>query len=182
MIPARIHQIWLTDRPMPESQKTWCKTWKEKHPTWEYKLWDDSGWDEVGGEEYWYNKLNLQGIHPGITSDVLRALLINKFGGFYADTDAECLQSFDHLRNYRFVCGFDKAPVIMGAVFGGTVGNAITTELTSRFRPTGELLMRIGCGLFSDTVKDLLCQNDLVLGSRSFSRYCNHHYALSWCK
>lgn len=39
MIPKTIHQIWIGDKKMP---KTWMRTWQDKNPDYNYKLWTDN--------------------------------------------------------------------------------------------------------------------------------------------
>ncbi|HNX82400.1 MAG TPA: hypothetical protein PKL77_09670, partial [Candidatus Omnitrophota bacterium] len=51
-IPKIIHQLWIGDKPAPEK---WLKTWKEKHPGWEYRFWDN---DAVYGRR-WINQKHI---------------------------------------------------------------------------------------------------------------------------
>src|SRR5438876_9483420 len=39
-IPKIIHQIWLGS-PVPSVYEPFMKSWQEKHPDWEYRLWTD---------------------------------------------------------------------------------------------------------------------------------------------
>ena len=39
-IPKIIHQTWKTNN-VPEKCKEWVKSWKEKNPGWDYRLWTD---------------------------------------------------------------------------------------------------------------------------------------------
>lgn len=165
---------------MPQEQQIWCKQWASLD--YEYNLWTDTAWELFGGFDFWVNKLNLKNVHPGITSDVLRALIVNKFGGLYIDTDIELIKDPTELLDTSFLCGFENAPVIMGGFFGGIKNHSILNTIINSFKPYGDDLERIGWKLFSKTVVRLLDKNCTVLGQDNTIKYYKHHMALSWLK
>jgi hypothetical protein len=166
---------------MPIEQQRYCVQWQKEFK--DYTLWTDSAWDIFGGFELWNNKLNLVNIHPGITSDILRALIVNKFGGMYVDTDVELIKSpKELLENCSFLCGFEKAPIIMGGVFASIQNSNILNKIVANFKPAGDVLERIGWKLFNRSVIAELDQNCTVLGQNVSNKYWVHHNACSWCK
>jgi mannosyltransferase OCH1-like enzyme len=100
-IPKKIHQIWLGS-PFPDRFKGWCNTWKQFHPTWEYKLWTDADLPniEITKKEIFKTSTNW-----GMKSDILRYEILRQQGGLYVDTDFECLRPFDDLLYLRFFVG-----------------------------------------------------------------------------
>lgn len=99
-IPKIIHQLWVGDKPRPEK---WMKTWKEKHPEWEYKLWDNNA---VFGRS-WKNQKHIDyyaehKIWHGV-SDLCTYEILHENGGFMIGADAICENPIDEL----FLDGFD---------------------------------------------------------------------------
>jgi mannosyltransferase OCH1-like enzyme len=101
-IPKKIHQIWLGSE-FPECFKPLQKTWIDKHPDWEYKLWTDKDAELF---EFENKDLFRKATNYGEKSDILRYEILHRFGGLYIDVDFECLQSFDILhRSFDFFTG-----------------------------------------------------------------------------
>ena len=96
-IPKIIHQTWKS-RDLPENYKKYSNSWKNKHPEWEYKFYDDDDCIQFMSFYYpqflnCYNSLEI----PVMKADMFRYLVLYQFGGIYADIDAECLKSVDEL-------------------------------------------------------------------------------------
>lgn len=93
-IPKKIHQIWLGDKDIPSRYLAYSETWKTHFPTWEYKLWKDADVAELIAESklptFITDKHNV-----GALSDILRYIILDKFGGLYIDMDYECLAPFE---------------------------------------------------------------------------------------
>lgn len=93
-IPKIIHQLWVGPLPRPEK---WMNTWKEKHPGWEYRLWDN---DAIRGC-HWVNQKHLdyywdRKIWHGV-SDVCTYEILCYNGGFMIGADSICLAPIDEL-------------------------------------------------------------------------------------
>jgi hypothetical protein len=93
-IPKIIHQLWVGPNPPPLK---WMDTWREKHPTWQYRLW---GNDEIRGA-HWVNQKHLdyywqRKIWHGV-SDVCTYEILYYNGGFMVGADAICLNPIDEL-------------------------------------------------------------------------------------
>ena len=93
MIPKIIHQIWLSDNPIPENYKVWIQSWKDKHPSWKYILWRTPLPNMICQNEFDQSQTWAQ------KADIMRYELTYQYGGIYADIDTECLKSFDDLIN-----------------------------------------------------------------------------------
>jgi len=116
-IPKKIHQIWLGGE-LPEKYIRLQNTWKEIHPDWEYKLWTDKDvvdFDFITNKEI-FNKIK----NLGSKSDIFRYEILYKYGGIYADTDFECVKSFDDFIYLDFFSG--NGHVINPEIFNGLIG------------------------------------------------------------
>ena len=104
MIPKIIHQIWIGPAPKPMKL---LNSWKESHPDFEYILWDENEIlkrnmnfkcqkqiDSIKGPQEWAGK-----------ADIMRYEILEKYGGFYLDSDSICLNSIHSLcSNTAFAC------------------------------------------------------------------------------
>lgn len=98
----KIHQIWLGNSPIPAEFHAWSDTWKAHHPNWEHRLW----LDEDAQQFPLYRKLAPLCVGNTAKADLLRLLILAKYGGIYADMDTECLANFTPiLFGERFVLG-----------------------------------------------------------------------------
>jgi len=102
IIPKTIHQIWIGPDKAPKE----LGSWKEKHPEFDYIL-----WDEAKIKEKFPTGLICQNQYDSIPSYaaqavILRYEIIYAFGGFYADADMLCLRQLDNylLDDDSFAC------------------------------------------------------------------------------
>jgi inositol phosphorylceramide mannosyltransferase catalytic subunit len=97
MIPRTIHQTWKsTELSYPFD--VLANSWKELHPSWQYKLWtDDMNRDFIKAHfpdflsRYDNYPRNIQRI------DAFRYFLLLKEGGVYVDVDFECISCIEPL-------------------------------------------------------------------------------------
>lgn len=135
-IPRIIHQIWLGS-PLPRLYARWGETWKRHHPGWEYRLWTEKEIQAFGlkNRESFERSPNY-----GVKSDIARYEILERFGGIYADTDFECLGSFEELaRSARFFAGLmygHQTPInngLIGSVPGHPILGSMMDQLTEPF-------------------------------------------------
>lgn len=93
-IPKLIHQLWVGPNPRP---KHWMNTWPEKHPDWEYVIWDE---DRIRRTNF-VNRKHIdfymkKKIWHGV-SDVVMYEMLHKYGGVMVGADSECLRPLDPL-------------------------------------------------------------------------------------
>lgn len=110
MIPKTIHQIWLGNKPIPEKFKLYIDGWKQIYNDYEHILWND---DDVVKNDvipdtlkdlYFNNKLSCV-----FRADILRYVILQKYGGIYLDTDFECLKKIPiHFFNFDFLGGIQN--------------------------------------------------------------------------
>ena len=109
-IPKIIHQIWLGSKPPP---KDWMKTWKEKHPEWDYILWteDNIPFKKLVNRDLLTEAEELDNKYACIC-DIVRLEILYRCGGFYIDADIICLKNMekyvdlkaDFITTYEFNC------------------------------------------------------------------------------
>lgn len=96
-IPKILHHIWIGPKKPPIE---WMQTWKDKHPDWEYILWDNervfntfgTGWTNLKHiEEMMMNKR-----YAG-AADLLRYEILFNHGGYVAAADSICLRNIEDL-------------------------------------------------------------------------------------
>lgn len=134
-IPKIIHQIWLGPKRPPRFFLTFKEAWERLHPDWEYRLWTDS---DAEAFDFELKDLFNKSSNWGEKSDILRAEILNAFGGVYVDTDFECLQPFDELiTRYDFFAGIEPPHAIpesdhilltSNALIGSTAGHPIVVK------------------------------------------------------
>ncbi|KAI8616154.1 nucleotide-diphospho-sugar transferase [Chytriomyces sp. MP71] len=114
-IPKIIHQTLLSDDPaemndLISDRGAWMTSWNKQNPTHVLVLWTKAQAELFVQQSFpprvWeaYSKMKL----VVLKADLLRYLLLYKFGGIYVDTDAECLKPIDQwvkaYANATFIC------------------------------------------------------------------------------
>ena len=93
-IPKSIHQVWLDDEPLPKHFKKYAKTWRDKHPDWQYRLWRKENLGELSQE---IQQLVNETPEVYEKENIVRAAVLEKFGGLAVDFEFECLKAVDDL-------------------------------------------------------------------------------------
>jgi glycosyltransferase involved in cell wall biosynthesis len=90
-IPKIIHQLWIGDKPPPSIM---MKTWKDKHPDFEYILWNE---DEFVRRNFVSNCLEQIQLISEINgkADIYRWEILYQYGGIFVDADSICIESLD---------------------------------------------------------------------------------------
>lgn len=93
-IPKVLHHIWIGPKTPPFE---WMETWIEKHPDWEYILWDNAR----VFTRLWKNRKHIEEMminrrYAG-AADLLRYEILTQYGGFVAPADSICLRPLDDL-------------------------------------------------------------------------------------
>ena len=93
-IPKIIGHIWVGHLQAPQD---WMKTWREYHPTWEYRLYDN----EFLFSRRWKNQELINAFYArkeyaGV-SDLMRYEILEEVSGFIPEADSICLRPTDEL-------------------------------------------------------------------------------------
>jgi mannosyltransferase OCH1-like enzyme len=125
MIPKIIHQIWVGPRQMPTDN---MKTWRDHHPSWDYKLWTDDNVPTLRNQTF-YDGFGT--CYHG-KADILRYEILLAQGGVYIDADSTCLRPIDDLLVDdpfdAFAC-FENEQAQPGLVANGFLGASQGNEL-----------------------------------------------------
>jgi len=98
-IPKIIHQTAPSDTSKWHPVWRECqKSWKEKFPDYEYKMWTDEDLDQLISTKYSWFYPTFKGYDLKIKRiDAARYFILYEYGGIYADMDFECLNNFEHI-------------------------------------------------------------------------------------
>ena len=98
-----IHQTWKTSC-IPEMYEHAVNSWKLHHPDWEHILWTDQDiYDFVKTSFPEYLKLFERYSEQIQRVDIVRYMLLYKFGGIYVDLDVACNQNVSFFLDYEVV-------------------------------------------------------------------------------
>jgi len=118
-IPKRLHQIWIGPKPPPMQ---WMRTWQERNPSWEYKLWDNARvaattWRtkaQIDAQPEWNGK-----------ADILRYEILAREGGVVFDADSECVRPLDpHFLGHDVFACYENEHLFPGRIATGYIGAA----------------------------------------------------------
>jgi mannosyltransferase OCH1-like enzyme len=125
LIPKILHQIWIGSS-VPEKFKSLMEGWKAMHPEWEYKLWTDETICEL--EEI--NEAFFRASNIGSKADILRYVILFKYGGVYVDVDFECIKPLDpFIYAHEFFAGIAGYDYIGNAIIGSKKNHPIFKKL-----------------------------------------------------
>lgn len=143
MIPRVFHRIWL-GAPMPARFVEFGERWKELHPEWTFRLWDESNVPPLANQDLWDAAAEL--VTPGhdlqFRSDVLRYELLERFGGVYIDADLEPLRAIDPLladAGECFVAWEQQGKWANNAIMGAAPGHPFVRSLVEGLPTNVEL-------------------------------------------
>jgi mannosyltransferase OCH1-like enzyme len=170
-IPKIIHQIWIgTDVP---SDVIYLSTkLRNINSEWEYKLWTDKSFDFINTDLM--NKINLIK-NFGAKSDILRYLILEKYGGLYLDCDFIGVKNFSNLiNNSTFIAGVCNPddfnlPLINNGFIASTAKHPIlemiiqnilnNLDTLSEIKTQEEVFKYTGPDLFTEMVFKYLSSN-----------------------
>jgi hypothetical protein len=107
-IPTTLHQLWKTE-DVPARFTALRETWRTRNPSWQIRLWTDRDLDELVAARYPELLEMYRGYGaPICRADLGRYLVLETFGGVYADLDCECLRPLEPLlAGCEFAIGFE---------------------------------------------------------------------------
>ena len=117
-IPKIIHQLWIGPKPRPSK---FMATWKDKHPDYEYIMWNEEELSKRGLRLECVSKINeIEEING--KADIIRWEILYYYGGLFIDADSICIEPFNYLieQNKPF-CGYENETARPGLVATGTM-------------------------------------------------------------
>lgn len=96
-VPHVLHQIWMQGKEVvPSRYDAARKTWKDLHPTWEIHTWSETEMKSLSKGTEWDGLIQLCTTMIQ-RADIYRCMLLDFYGGVYADMDAYAIEAFDPL-------------------------------------------------------------------------------------
>ncbi len=123
LIPLVPRKLWFTSRSkkLTEAAEKCVESWRKHHPDWDLTLMDDHEAaafvkTEFGGEIWEVYRSFPLGV---MRADFWRYLVVYKYGGVYADTDAECREAVDQWVGHAdgLVVGLEDLPFMINWTF-----------------------------------------------------------------
>lgn len=115
MIPRRIHHVHVGP-PMREDMLAMYGTAYAHNPDWEHFFWSAESLPSIGLN---YEEMLEQYKAPVHVAEVVRLIVIQKFGGIYLDCDMEVIKPLDSLLTHKaFAAIQDGSGQICNAAFG----------------------------------------------------------------
>jgi GT2 family glycosyltransferase len=118
-IPKILHQLWIGPKPAPTKM---MQTWKDKHPSFEYILWNDVEIQRRGMVFRCQKQIDAMPEWNG-KADIMRWEILAKYGGYFVDADSICIEPFDDYFEGcpAFAC-FENETVRKSLIATGTMG------------------------------------------------------------
>jgi mannosyltransferase OCH1-like enzyme len=147
-------------------------------------------YDALGGKDFLFRKYELDGVHPAQVTDILRLLLIEKFGGVYVDIDTECHQPIDALVKSGFICytyGFTSEKMVLSFdVFGAAPNHRLIKRILSEVDEnmkvkSMDILSKYGYRAFQKIVVMESSSDTVIYGKKIVDNFLTHHFYNSWC-
>lgn len=105
MIPKIIHYCWFGRGEKPELAQRCIDSWKNHCPDFEIREWNEDNCDYLAmpfmAEAYENKKY-------AFVSDVMRLIVLEKYGGVYYDTDVEVIKDISPLLENEGFIGFEN--------------------------------------------------------------------------
>ncbi len=170
MIPKIIHQIWIGNNPMPETLKSYIEGWKHIYTDYEFILWNDEFVNQKNiipdflSDVYFKNDLSCV-----FKSDILRFLIIQKYGGIYLDVDFECIKKLpDHFLNFNFLGGIQNNGETAIGFFASIQNDPLIEDIINNIIPSVEKSKENGT----------FCNNMIhkILGPEFFTIMCQKYF------
>ena len=154
MIPKIIHYIWFGGKPFPDKVQKCIDSWHKYLPDYKYILWNEDTFDvnsvAFTRQAYAHKKW-------AFVSDYVRMYALNKYGGWYLDTDVEILRPIDAFENHRMVLGTDHEGALT-ALMASEPGHPYWTEMIDYYN---SLSFIHEDGSFNMVVNNTRLQQDL---------------------
>lgn len=118
-IPKILHQIWIGPLEPPIEM---MRTWKEKHPEFEYILWNEVEIENRNMTFSCQSKIDIMNEFNG-KADIMRWEILYKYGGYFVDADSICIEPFDdYFENKIAFASYENEIIRGGLIATGTMG------------------------------------------------------------
>lgn len=207
MIPKIIHYIWLGSAEKPDLVKNCIASWEKECPEYEVVEWNDFNTKNIQNKFF---REAVQNKKWAFASDFLRLYVLERFGGFYVDSDLEIRRNLDGFLKYDFVTGYERPGYPITALMGSCSGNGIIRVLLEYYDdrpfvlPDGRFDMKTNTAIISGILNSRysvpidkksgrlaveISQKEVIFPVGTFCQvvegeenYSVHHFNGSWVK
>lgn len=132
-IPRIIHFVWVGTQTKPDLVLKCIETWKKFCPDYQIMEWGNESLKDI---KNLYVSQAYENKKWAFVSDYLRLYALEKYGGFYCDSDLEITNPLEEFRRLRFVTGYEKynnvySPIT--ALMGAEPHNQIIHDLLEEY-------------------------------------------------
>tara|TARA_B100000131_G_scaffold308653_1_gene338247 strand:- start:168 stop:785 length:618 start_codon:yes stop_codon:yes gene_type:complete len=201
-IPKIMHHVWLGPNALPKPEQSYIDSWKEHHKDYDFMIWHDKDIKSLNLNENCLEAMKKAEPFYACQADIIRYIVIQKFGGIYIDTDVQCYRNIDDLltEKLEFIGLRPHRGNWMTNAFFGSEENSemlkiviknITgvqhrvrnpygpTYLTKNVRRYFNFMQGEVDHVKKDNVKILPCS---FWGHKNKDAYCKHYFKASWRK
>ena len=134
-IPSNMIHIWIGPLDPPLQ---WMNTWKEKHPNWNYRVFDNKEFESTKFiNQHLIDEYMSRGKYAGV-ADLIRYETLYKEGGFMPPGDAVCFENTEELFvedvDYCYTVYENEIirPGFVSPIYACNSGNAFVKEIIDR--------------------------------------------------
>jgi mannosyltransferase OCH1-like enzyme len=196
-IPRLLHLIWVGDNELPSTVKENIQKWQYYMPDWTIQLWTNKDIETRHFTEEIISKIH-EAIKPAQKADIMRYFIVEKYGGFYMDTDITPHRSLTPLTQLGFdlVLYHDNDltwEYIINCAFGAIPHHPVLKRACDMIRcatlNTDDVHFKTGPSLWGRSVASVSIPGKkyALLSHRFFDKkpyfsgkYGTHTYAASW--
>lgn len=120
MIPKTIHYCWFGNNPKNELVLNCIDSWKRLCPEFSIIEWNETNFNT---ENHPFTKRMYKEKKWAFVADYARLAILEKYGGFYLDTDMLLIQSLLPLTSYLCVLGEEAPGIISAGIIGAEPHN-----------------------------------------------------------
>jgi len=155
-IPKIIHYVWVGPKEKSEIILKCIKSWKEKMPDYDIKLWNENNFNINNFE---FTRLAYQNKKYAFVADYIRLFVLYNEGGIYLDTDMYALKNFDDFidSDYELILGKEDQIHINAAMMASNKNNLYIKKLLDYYNHTNilEPIPKIMTRVFNEYKKEL---------------------------
>jgi len=205
MINNNLHFVWLGSQ-IPDKEKRNIASWHKFNPELEIKIWEESNIHDLDINENCMKAIEVGAGIYAYQADIIRYIAVNKFGGFYSDTDIECHKTLDFItpeQELIVLKPHDRSNWLTNAFFASTANHPFLLDLIDNiaiyprgvvnkkrsylFGPTyfTNRLVKLSGSDRQSNILNLHYDKCTVLDNDFWSvknkdRYCTHFFNASW--
>jgi AraC-like DNA-binding protein len=124
VIPKIIHYIWFGDAALEPTAN--IETWHTILPEYEIKRWTEADFDF---SQFKFAKRAYDAQKYGIAIDPFRAIILEKYGGVWLDTDVVVYQNFSSYHQYSFFIGYESKCNFSAGLIGAATHHPLLTRV-----------------------------------------------------